>query len=74
MKQAVDEYKSTYPIEMKFDYRFKANRAPFDISAMYHDEKFTYVKTSAPEKFSIYEMRDGKPNLISLIGGLHDDL
>jgi type IV secretion system protein VirB9 len=65
MKQAVDEYKSTYPVEMKFDYRFKANQAPFDISAIYHDEKFTYIKTTAPEKFSIYEMRDGKPNLIT---------
>jgi Conjugal transfer protein len=32
---------------------------------VYHDDKFTYIKTSAPEKFSIYEMRDGKPNLVN---------
>jgi type IV secretion system protein VirB9 len=30
-----------------------------------HDDKFTYIKTNAPEKFSVYEMKDGKPNLIS---------
>ena len=39
--------------------------APFDIEAIYHDDKFTYIKTNAPEKFSVYEMRDGKPNLIT---------
>ena len=39
--------------------------APFDIEAIYHDDKFTYIKTDAPEKFCVYEMRDGKPNLIT---------
>ena len=63
--QAVDEYKSAYPLSLKFDYSFQANQAPFDIEAIYHDDKFTYIKTDAPEKFSVYEMRDGKPNLIT---------
>jgi type IV secretory pathway VirB9-like protein len=65
LTQAVDEYKSAYPMQLKFDYAFKANEAPFDIQSIYHDDKFTYIKTTAPEKFSIYEMKDGKPNLIS---------
>jgi type IV secretion system protein VirB9 len=63
--QAVDEYKSAYPLQLKFDYTFKANEAPFDIQAIYHDDKFTYIRTNAPEKFSVYEMRDGKPNLVN---------
>jgi type IV secretory pathway VirB9-like protein len=63
--QAVDEYKSAYPLSLKFDYTFKANEAPFDIESIYHDDKFTYIKTSAPEKFSVYEMKDGKPDLIN---------
>jgi type IV secretion system protein VirB9 len=63
--EAVDEFKSAYPISLKFDYSFHANEAPFNIQAIYHDDKFTYIKTNAPEKFSVYEMRDGKPNLIS---------
>jgi type IV secretory pathway VirB9-like protein len=54
--QAVDEYKSAYPMQLKFDYVFKANEAPFDIQSIYHDDKFTYIKTNAPEKFSVYEM------------------
>lgn len=63
--QAVDEYKSAYPFSLKFDYTFHANESPFDIAAIYHDDKFTYIRTTAPEKFSIYEMKDGKPNLVT---------
>ena len=65
VEQAVDEYKSSYPTQLKFDYVYKANEAPFDIQSIYHDDKFTYIKTNAPEKFSIYEMKDGKPNLVT---------
>jgi len=63
--QAVDEYKEAYPLALKFDYRYKANSAPFNVQSIYHDEKFTYIKTNATEKFSVYEMKDGKPNLIN---------
>jgi type IV secretion system protein VirB9 len=63
--QAVDEYKSAYPLSLKFDYSFHVNEAPFGIQAIYHDDKFTYIKTDAQEKFSVYEMRDGKPNLVT---------
>ena len=63
--QAVDEYKEAYPLALKFDYRYKANSAPFNVQSIYHDEKFTYIKTNAAEKFSVYEMKDGKPNLIN---------
>src|SRR5215475_10491372 len=65
VQQAVDEYKSAYPLQLKFDYSFRANEAPFDIRSIYHDDKFTCIKTTAPEKFSVYEMKDGKPNLVT---------
>lgn len=65
VSEVVDEYKSAYQMQLKFDYSYRANEAPFDIEAIYHDDKFTYIKTNAPEKFSIYETKDGKPNLIS---------
>lgn len=65
VNKAIDEYKSAYPTELKFDYIFKANEAPFDIQSIYHDDKFTYIHTNAQEKFSVYEIRDGKPNLIT---------
>ncbi len=65
VEQTVDAYKSAYPLQLKFDYSFTANEAPFDIQVIYHDDKFTYIKTDAPEKFSVYDMKDGKPNLIN---------
>jgi type IV secretory pathway VirB9-like protein len=62
--QAVDEYKSAYPLQLKFDYTFK-NEDTFAVQSIYHDDKFTYIKTTASEKFSVYEMKDGKPDFIN---------
>lgn len=63
--QTIDQYKAAYPLSLKFDYKFRANDPPFDIEAIYHDKRFTYIKTDAPEKFSVYDLRDGKPNLVT---------
>jgi type IV secretion system protein VirB9 len=62
---AVEQYRADYPTQaLKFDYAFHDEK-PFDVSAIYHDDKFTYIKSSASEKFSIYEVKDGKPDLIT---------
>jgi type IV secretion system protein VirB9 len=62
---AVEEFRADYPTQaLKFDYTFHDEK-PFDVSAIYHDDKFTYIKSSAAEKFSIYELKDGKPDLIT---------
>lgn len=63
--QAVEEFRANYPTQaLKFDYTYK-NDEPFGVSAIYHDDKFTYIKSSAAEKFSVYELKDGKPDLIN---------
>ena len=56
--QAVDEYKSAYPLSLKFDYSFHANEAPFDIEAIYHDDKFTYIKTRRAGE--VLDLRDAR--------------
>jgi type IV secretion system protein VirB9 len=62
---AVELFRANYPTAaLKFDYTFH-NETPFDVSAIYHDDKFTYVKSSAAEKFAVYELKDGKPDLIT---------
>jgi type IV secretion system protein VirB9 len=62
---AVEQFRAEYPTAaLKFDYVFR-NENPFDVSAIYHDDRFTYIKSSAAEKFAIYEVKDGKPDLIS---------
>lgn len=64
-EQAVEEFRANYPTSaLKFDYAYK-NDARFAISAIYHDDKFTYIKTTAAEKFSVYEWKDKKPDLIT---------
>jgi type IV secretion system protein VirB9 len=61
----VEQFRADYPTQaLKFDYSFH-NEKPFEVSAIYHDDKFTYIKSSANEKFSIYELKDGKPDLIT---------
>ena len=62
---AVELFRSEYPTQaLKFDYAYH-NESPFDVSAIYHDDKFTYITTKATEKFAVYDMKDGKPNLVT---------
>ena len=63
----ISEYREQYAGKLEFDYSYnaKAARAPFSVAAIYHDDKFTYIKSSAQEKPTIYELKDGKPNLIN---------
>jgi type IV secretion system protein VirB9 len=36
------------------------------VSTIYHDDQFAYLKSSASEKFAVYEVKDGKPDLINI--------
>ncbi len=63
----VNRFRSSYATKLQFDYQLdsKAAREPFLISTIYHDDTFTYIKCAAREKPALYEIKDGKPNLIS---------
>ena len=63
--QTIDQYKDSYRGQLKFDYHYKQNEAPFNIASIFHDDRFTYIKSDAQEKFTLYEVRDGAPNLIN---------
>lgn len=58
-------YRARYPAELKFPYRFEANKQPFLVSAIWNDGKFTYIQSAARETPALYEVKDGKPNLIN---------
>jgi type IV secretion system protein VirB9 len=61
----VEEFRSKYPTQdLKFDYTFH-DQTPFNVAAIYHDDHFTYIRSSATEKFAVYETKDGKPDLIN---------
>ena len=67
LQQQIDQYRKEYPGKLRFDYAYKAKAAkePFLVSAIYHDDKFTYIKCAAQEKPTIYELKDGKPDLVN---------
>jgi type IV secretion system protein VirB9 len=66
-QQQIQKFRSEYSTKLQFDYQFDRKGAgqPFLVSAIYHDDSFTYVKCAASEKPAIYEIKDGKPNLIN---------
>jgi type IV secretion system protein VirB9 len=64
--EQVNRFRSEYAGKLRFDYTLDANagREPFLVSAIYHDDAFTYIRCFAREKPALYEVKDGKPNLI----------
>lgn len=74
-RQEINRYREEYPGQLDFDYTYdaRAARSPFSIAAIYHDDKFTYIKCHAQEKPTIYEVKDGKPSLVNfeLANGLY---
>ena len=65
--EQVHRFRSSYAARLVFDYRLdpKAAREPFLVSAIFHDESFTYIQCAAREKPALYEIKDGRPNLLS---------
>ncbi len=65
--EQLNQFRSSYGSKLHFDYALNAKtvREPFLVSAIYHDDAFTYIKCAAREKPALYEIKDGKPNLIS---------
>src|SRR5207253_9996765 len=65
--EQVNKFRSEYAGKLHFDYQLdpKATREPFLVTAIYHDDAFTYIQCAAREKPALYEVKDGKPNLIN---------
>ena len=56
--------RANYPDTMQFAYNFKKDKPPFNVEAVWHDDKFTYIRAHPQEAPALYEVKDGKPNLI----------
>jgi len=63
----ISKFRTDYQKTLQFDYELdkKASAEPFLVSMIYHDDAFTYIKCAAREKPALYEIKDGKPNLIN---------
>jgi type IV secretory pathway VirB9-like protein len=62
---AIDTGISKFLSNVRFPYRFEAGKKPFFVRAMYHDDKFTYIQARPEETPTLYEVKDGKPNLVN---------
>ena len=69
IKAAQDQsnrFRAEYPLHaLKFDYKFKQDKKPFRLSAIYHDDRLTYIHSTATEKPTFYEIKDGQPALVN---------
>lgn len=64
-QSAVDSGISRFISNVRFGYQFEAGKKPFYVRAMYHDDKFTYIQARPEETPTLYEVKDGRPNLIN---------
>ena len=64
---AIEAFRASYPGRLAFEYRLdkSASERPFRVEAMWHDGKFTYVRSRAQESQALYEMLDGEPALVA---------
>jgi type IV secretory pathway VirB9-like protein len=65
LEDGVTAFRRTYPLSLAFPYRFKADTPPFFIRAIFHDDHQTYIQARAAELPSVYELKDGAPNLVN---------
>ena len=72
----IEAFRAAYPERLRFEYRLDsgASRRPFLVEAMWHDGRFTYIRSRAQEAPALYELRDGEPSLVAFDlteGGLY---
>jgi type IV secretory pathway VirB9-like protein len=59
--ERVSAFRATFPTSLQFPYRFKSNQRPFNVSAIYTDGTFTYIRADATELPALYELVDAWP-------------
>ena len=60
-------FRAEYPGRLRFEYRLDsgASKRPFLVEAMWHDGRFTYIRSNAQEAPALYELKDGEPALVA---------
>ena len=62
---AIDAGISAFIQNVRFPFRYESGKRPFLVRAMYTDDHFTYILARPEETPALYEMKDGKPNLVN---------
>ena len=63
----IEAFRAAYPGRLAFEYRLDsdARKRPFLVEAMWHDGRFTYIRSRAQEAPALYELRDGEASLVA---------
>lgn len=62
--EAIEAGIQKFIASLRFPYRYQADKKPFSVQAIYHSDKFTYIAAKPSETPTLYEIRDGQPNLV----------
>jgi type IV secretion system protein VirB9 len=63
--EAIAAYQQAYPSSLQFVYGTPKYEKPFFVRAIWHDGRFTYLKSDATELPALYEVKDGEPSLVN---------
>ena len=58
-------FRTSYPLSLQFVYRFLPDKKPFFLHTIFHDDHRTFIQSGARELPTVYEFKDGKPNLVN---------
>lgn len=64
-QDTIEKFRSGYPFQMHFPYAFDARIKPFNVTAIFHDGRSTYIRAEARELPAVYEVIDHVPNLVA---------
>ena len=66
-QKSIDAFRAAYPQKLRWPYRLErtAFQPPFSVEAMWADNRFTYLRSIAPEAPALYELKDGMPSLVA---------
>ena len=64
--ETLADFRKSYPATLQFSYATPAYAKPFFVKSIWHDERFTYIKSDARELPALYEVTaDGAPALVN---------
>jgi type IV secretory pathway VirB9-like protein len=64
-EESIARFQQEYPSTLRFSYGSPKYDKPFFVRSIWHDGRFTYIRTDARELPALYETKDGKPALVN---------
>jgi type IV secretion system protein VirB9 len=63
--ESIATFQQEYPAKLQFSYGSPKYERPFLVRSIWHDGRFTYIRSDAAELPALYEVKDGRPSLVN---------